>query len=59
MFISKNYYELKRDYINHYDLYPTILDFMSFRYPGNRLGSKVIQDLKMLIMMSMKNIKLI
>ena len=38
MFISKNYYELKRDYINHYDLYPTILDFMSFQYPGNRLG---------------------
>mgnify|MGYP006162078475 CR=1 FL=1 len=38
MFISKSDYELKRDYINHYDLYPTILDFMSFQYPGNRLG---------------------
>ncbi len=38
MFISKSDYELKRDYINHYDLYPTLLDFMSFQYPGNRLG---------------------
>jgi len=38
MFISKNDFDLKRNYINHYDLYPTILDFMGFQFSGNRLG---------------------
>ena len=38
MFISNNDFELKRDYINHYDLYPTILDFMGFQFSANRLG---------------------
>ena len=38
MFISKNDFDLKRNYINHYDLYPTILDFMGFQFSANRLG---------------------
>lgn len=38
MFISNNDYKLNRDHINHYDLYPTILDIMGFEYLGNRVG---------------------
>ena len=38
MFISKKKFELKRNYINHYDFYPTILNFMGFEFEKNRLG---------------------
>ena len=38
MFISNNHFDLKRNYINHYDFYPTILDFMGFEFANNRLG---------------------
>ena len=38
MFISKNKFSLKRNFINHYDLYPTILNFMNFEFDGNKLG---------------------
>lgn len=38
MFISKKDFDLKRNNINHYDLYPTILDFMGFNFAGNKLG---------------------
>jgi len=38
MFISKNDFELKRNHINHYDFYPTILNFIGFEFSHNRLG---------------------
>ena len=38
MFISKNNFELKRNNVNHYDFYPTILNFMGFEFKDNRLG---------------------
>ena len=38
MFISYNDFNFNRDEINHYDLFPTILNFMNFEFDQNKLG---------------------
>ena len=38
MFISYDDFSFNRDKINHYDLFPTILNFMNFEFDQNKLG---------------------
>ena len=38
MFISNDRFIFKRNRINHYDLFPTILNFINFEFENNKLG---------------------